>query len=378
MPVKNRRRLPANVTSFIDRHGKERFRYRKTGRSPYYFKEHPGTPQRPSVEYLALVAGTIAANDGPRAKPGTIDDLINRFYGSAGWVGAGESTKYVRRSILEAFRAQHGGKRVAAVTFEHIEAILVAKSRKRIDDATGRTVGGKTAAQSLRKQLRRLFAYAVKLKMIDRNPVDQAEQVRVPKTGGFHTWTETEIAQYQERHQLGTKARLALEIILWTGQRRGDARMFGRKDLKGGQIKYRQAKTGKELWLPAAPQLLEAVAAMPVTGVDIFLVTEHGKPFSKDGFGNKIREWCDQAGLPQCSAHGLRKAIARRLAESGAGNQGIKSVGGWSGDAEVALYTAEVDQRALAALTLGRLADQHLANQPEKLAKPFAEDPANA
>ena len=31
-------------------------------------------------------------------------------------------------------------------------------------------------------------------------------------------------------------------------------------------------------------------------------------------FGNKMREWCNQAGLPHCSAHGLRKAMSRRLA----------------------------------------------------------------
>jgi integrase len=50
-----------------------------------------------------------------------------------------------------------------------------------------------------------------------------------------------------------------------------------------------------------------------------FLVTAFGKPFTANGFGNWFRQRCDEAGLPHCSAHGLRKAAAARLAELGAG-----------------------------------------------------------
>ncbi len=350
-----KRRLPKNVTAFVDRHGRERFRFRKTGRATYYFKEHPGTPANPSAEYLRIVAAAPARLEAVRAAPGSIDELVARFYRSAGWEGAGDESKRVRRGILERFRAKHGDKPVKLVTFEHIESILVAASRKRIEN--GRSVGGKEAARSLRKQLMRLFAYAVKLGMIDANPVAQAERIKVAKTGGHHTWSEADIAAYRARHGLGTKARLALEIMLWTWQRRGDARLFGRKHLRAGKIHYTQAKTGKSLWLPAAPQLLAAIEAMPATGIETFLVTDYGKPFSKAGFGNKMREWCDDAGLPHCTAHGLRKAGARRAAELGASNQALKSVGGWSGDSEVAIYTAGVDQAALAEATLRRVID---------------------
>lgn len=185
-------------------------------------------------------------------------------------------------------------------------------------------VGGPVAALNLRKQLRCLFAYAKKLEWIVANPVDDAEKVKAPKTAGYHSWTDDEITQYQAKHPLGTKARLALEIILWTGQRRGDVRLFGPEHLKNGQVNYRQGKTGTDLWLPAAPQMLEAITAMPSVGIKTFLVTDFDEPFSKAGFGNKMREWCDQAGLPHCTAHGLRKAIARRLAEDEASQQAIK------------------------------------------------------
>jgi len=357
-----KRRLPPNVSAYVDRHGKERFRYRKAGRATYHFKAHPGTERHPSEEY-ERIAAKAPPPPAPRATPGTINDLLERFYRSAAWEGAGEESKRVRRGILERFRTKHGSKRVAKITFEHIEAILVAASRKQREGK--RIVGGKEAARSLRKQLVRLFALAVRLGMIEKNPAALADRVKVPKTGGHHTWAEPEIAQYRARHPIGTKARLALEIILWTWQRRGDARLFGRRHMRAGKIHYQQGKTGKSLWLPAAPQLLAAIEAMPATGIETYLVTDYGKPFSRAGFGNKMREWCDEAGLAQCSAHGLRKAGARRAAELGASNRGLKAVGGWSGDAEVSLYTAEVDQAALAEVTLRRVIDSDLANHGE-------------
>jgi integrase len=153
----------------------------------------------------------------------------------------------------------------------------------------------------------------------------------------------------------------------------GDARTFGPEHIKGGKINYRQGKTGRDLWLPAAPQLLEAIEAMQRVGLKTYLVTEFGHPFSAAGFGNKMRDWCDEAGLQHCTAHGLRKAGARRAAQLEAGNQGLKAVGGWIGDSEVATYTAAVEQEALAAVTLGRVIADDLANRGRELAKRHAE-----
>jgi integrase len=307
-----KRRLPQHVSAFVDRHGKERFRWRKTGFKAVYLKAHPGTEKRPSEEVLALNAGAAPIQPGSeRILPGTISDLLARFYRSPLFTNAGERTQYVSRNIYEAFRTEFGDDRVDGFRFDHIEAILAAKTRKKtvtLANGRKREVGGATAAHILRKKLLRLFALAVKLGWISTNPVAIAERVKVPK-GGWHTWTDEEIAQYQARHPLGTKARMAMEIALWTGQRRGDVHLFGPRHMKGGRIKYTQEKGGKELWLPAAPQMLEAIEAMPAVGLKTFIVTEYGNPFTKDGFGNWFRDRCDEAGLPQCAIHGLRKAL---------------------------------------------------------------------
>ena len=364
--MKRKRRYP-NVSSYRDRHGKQRWRWRKTGFPTYSFRNPPDTPGF-REELAACEAGKrIQVGEG-RCIPGSVSDLLWRYYGSSNFNSGGKEDQHRRRLLLESFRSSYGDDLIANFRWDHIEAILAERARKKTDER-GRIVGGPAAARNLRKQLVRLFAYAKRLDWITRNPAEEAERVKVPKTPGYHSWTEAEIAQFQAHHALGTRARLALEIMLWTGQRRGDARLLGSDHVKDGRINYRQGKTGTDLWLPIAPQLQEAIDAMHRIGLRPFLVTEHGKPYSRAGFGNAMRRWCDDAGLPQCTAHGLRKAMARRLAEGGATQQSLKAVGGWKGDAEVSLYTASADQERLAKAAISRLSAADLANREAKLAK---------
>jgi integrase len=263
-----------------------------------------------------------------------------------------------RRGILEGFRNDYGDDLVADFEFQHIEAILLAKAEKSVDDR-GRTVGGPVAATNLKKQLNRFFKYMKKIKWATHNPLEDVEHPGRAKVAGFHTWTEAEIARYKARHPVGTKARLALEIILWTWQRRGDARLFGPKHIVRGKINFTASKNKANLWLPIPSDLSRAIDAMPSVGIQTYLVTEYGKPFTAEGFGNWFRKRCDEAGLPHCSAHGLRKAAATRAAQSEATQQGLKAVGGWRGDEEVTTYTAAVEQEALAESTMQRVVQKY-------------------
>ena len=371
--MKRKRRYPG-VSSFTDRHGKLRWRWRKTGFDTYYFHNPPDTAGFKDELAACETGAPIKAGEG-RCVPLSVGDLVSRYYGSANFNRGGPDDQRRRRLLIESFRQRFADDLVANFRWDHIEAILADRAKKVVKGT--RTVGGPVAALNLRKQLRRLFSYAKRLGWVTDNPVDDAERISAPKTVGYYSWTEDDIARYQARHPLGTRARLALEIMLWTGQRRGDARLLGPEHLKNGQIVYRQGKTGTALWLPAAAQLVEAIDAMQRVGLRTFLVTEQGKPFSRAGFGNKMREWCDEAALPQCTAHGLRKAMARRLAEDHASQQAIKAVGGWKGDAEVAIYTAAADQRRLASAAVGRLSDADLANRAAELANPSAQASEN-
>jgi hypothetical protein len=87
--------------------------------------------------------------------------------------------------------------------------------------------------------------------------------------------------------------------------------------------------------------LQSAIDAMPAVGLTTLLVTAYGKPFTAAGFGNWFGDKCRAAGLPRCTAHGLRKALARRAADQGVQQQGLKALGQWSNDREVATIYVE-------------------------------------
>jgi integrase len=176
----------------------------------------------------------------------------------------------------------------------------------------------------------------------------------VNKGQGFYAWTEEDIASFREAYALGTKPRLAMELILWTGARRGDAHKAAPP--KAGRIAFRAGKTGKEQDVPVAPALQAAINAMPAVGLTTLLVTEYGKPFSTAGFGNWFGEKCRAAGLPRCTAHGLRKALARRAADLEVSQQGIKALGQWASDREAAIYVAGANHKRLAASALAEVA----------------------
>jgi integrase len=145
-----------------------------------------------------------------------------------------------------------------------------------------------------------------------------------------------------------------LALLLYTGQRRGDVVLMGRQHVTGDSIRVVQGKTGARLLIPTHAKLREAIDATPKDNLT-FLMTEYGKPFSAPGFGNAFREWCDAAGLYGLSAHGLRKAAARRLAEAGCTASQIAAVTGHKTLSEVARYTAAADQVRLARDALDRI-----------------------
>jgi integrase len=157
--------------------------------------------------------------------------------------------------------------------------------------------------------------HAVEIDLRADDPTRDVKAIRV-KSDGYHSWTDAEIDRFEKRHPVGSRARLALALLLYTGQRRSDVIRMGRQHIRDGVLHVRQMKTGAELDIPVH-EALDAVITDTSTDHLTFLTTAFGKPFTAAGFGNWFRERCNQAGLPHCSAHGLRKAAARRLAEAG-------------------------------------------------------------
>lgn len=360
MPRK--RKLDKYVTATVDRHGKERYRFRK-GAMDFYIAP-PGTKAYAEAYKRALEG--FAPQKATSVRPRSVEDLVQRFYRSPRFAKGGDKWQATVRAVLEPFRAEFRDDHVANFDFEHIEVILGRAVKQTVDDK-GRKRGGSFAATRLHEQLKRLFAYAVRLKWIIANPVSEAELPATHVVKGFHSWTEREIAAFQARHPVGSKARLAMEIALWTGLRRADVAQLGPSHLVAGRIITTANKTMKAVDVLAMPPMLEAIEAAP-TGDETFLVTEYGKPFTAAGFGGWFKDRCREAGLDYCTIHGLRKAMTRRGAELGLSQQQLKALGQWSGDSEVAVYAADANQKAMAdsaILAVNKWAS--LTNHPEKV-----------
>jgi integrase len=352
--------LPKHCSWNYDHHGKRRVRFRKNGFSTYL----AGIPwsddfMRQYAAALDGVKGQSSNIGAERTKAGTISALIVSYYKLV-FPLLKPSTQAVRRNILERFRREHGDKPVAKLQHEHIASIIAAKANT------------PEAANNLRKVLRHLLDHAVAIRMITANP---AAGIRKFKTvgDGVHTWSEDEVAAFEKRHPLGSRAYLALALLLCTGQRRSDMVRMGWQHVRGNKIAVRQEKTNTPLLIPIVPALARALDAVP-SGNLTFLLTERGAPFTSAGFGNWFRDRCDEAQLPQCSAHGLRKLAATRLADAGCSEREIMAVTGPKSVSEVSRYTKAADQSRLAEQAMNKIAaraerEQELSNLATRLDK---------
>lgn len=279
--------------------------------------------------------------------------LVGEYFNSTMFKRLDPKTQATRRVILERFCANVAEGAREADGEKPFAEMLPRHLRKRRDAMSDRP----EAANGMVKVLRQVFKYAMLYDLIDRNPADGIEPLK-SGSDGYHSWTLAEIERYEEKHPLGTTARLALALALYTGQRRGDLVQFGKQHVRDECLIFTQNKGRNRhpirLELPIVPPLRQVLDASP-TGDLAFLATAYGQPFTNNGFGNRFREWCDAAGLPQCSVYGLRKAAAARLAELGCTELEIMAITGHQTSKEVARYTKAANQRTRAASALVKM-----------------------
>jgi integrase len=120
-----------------------------------------------------------------------------------------------------------------------------------------------------------------------------------------------------------------LDVLLYTGLRRGDAVRLGRQHIRDGVASLKTEKTDTLVMLPILSVLAETLAAGPC-GDLTFIAGAGGKPLTKESFGNEFRQACKAAGVPG-SAHGVRKIAATRAANAGATVAELEAIFGWQG-----------------------------------------------
>lgn len=202
------------------------------------------------------------------------------------------------------------------------------------------------SANDLLKKIRTLIKFAIDAGWRTDDPT---LRIKAFPEHEFHTWTEDEIARYEEHWPIGSRERTAFALHLYTGQRRADVARMAWSDVTGVAISVVQAKTGARLAIPLHPHLSAALRAWPRKHV-IILTTAFNRPFSSAGYGNMMAD--------AIAAAGLRKAAARRLAEAGCTEKEIAAVTGHTTLKEVARYTRAADQKRLAAGAVAKLVEQ--------------------
>jgi len=301
--------------------------------------------------YQAALAGQPLQVGSGRVKPGTIRALAVSYFNSIEFRSLRPSSQAIYRNIVERFCVEHGDKRVALLQREHILKLMAVRAEK------------PWAANALRKMLRAMIKHAIEIGLRADDPTHGVRAIRI-KSDGHHSWTDAEISEFEKRHSVGSRARLALALLLYTGQRRSDVIRMGPQHIRDGFLHVRQQKTGIELSIPVHTALAAIIAETPTDHLT-FLATQYGGPFSETGFGHWFREECDKAALHHCSAHGLRKAAARRLAEAGCTAHEIAAITGHASLREIVRYTKAADQQKLAAAAMEKAETRTSSVKPD-------------
>jgi integrase len=321
------------VHRFYDRHGRLRFYFRRKGqRVP--LTGAPGSREFMAA-YQAALEGVAKLRTLNSGTPNTIAELAASWRSSASFKNLSSATQAVYCRIVDGLVSTKGDKPVRMLERRHVA--------KMVDDRADTPA----AANRLLSVVHLMMRHAIRLQIRDDDPTENVERVRYDKKG-FETWTEADIAAFETRWPLGTRARLALALLLYTAQRRSDVIRIGPQHVRDDAIEVTQGKTKERLLLPMHPELAAAIRTCVVSGHTTFLVTRKGDPFAS---GNAFYNWfidCARAAGVTKSPHGLRKAAARRVAEKGGTPHHIKAMTGHRTLSEVERYTRAVEQENMA------------------------------
>lgn len=316
------------------------------GKYVWYFRRGPGPRVRlpgeyESAEWLAAYEAALGGVAPPApTSSGTFRWLVERYKASAKFAGLALETQRFRAGILDRAVKTAGDLRLGQIT-----RAMLAEGRDRRAETP-------FAAINYLKVMNQVFAFAVDAGYMNSNPAKGIDRPS-PATSGHHTWTIAEVRRYQAKWPLGTRERLAMDLLLYTGLRRGDLVQLGRQHVRNSIIRYRATKNGVEIVLPLLPILQATIDAGP-TGDLTFLATKRNLPWKKESFGTWFADACKAAKVPG-RAHGLRKAGATIAAENGATDQQLMAIFGWTNPEQAAVYTRTANRARMAAMGVGML-----------------------
>jgi integrase len=303
-----------------------------------------GSPEFQAA-YEAAMAGKPAPDEAKKFNAQSLGWLIERYRESSTWAGLSQATRQQREGILRSTTQSAGTAPLSRI------------NRTAIERGIGRR--NQYGARDFLQTMRGLFQWATKAGLADTDPTVGLKAV-LPVTDGHHVWTDDECAAFEARWQRGTRERVAFDVLLYTGLRRGDAVRLGRPHVRNGIASIRTEKTGQTVTIPILPPLQASLDAGPI-GEMTFIASERGRPLTKGSFGGWFRAACQKAGVPG-SAHGLRKAGATRVANNGGTEAQLEAMFGWKGGHMASLYTRQANRAKLAKDAAVMLLSEHDPN----------------
>jgi integrase len=341
------------------------------GRLRWYFRR-PGDKKTPRIRlpdaygsaeferaWRACMAGApVPSGHGrlrARTSRGTLGWLIRLYLQSGEFQTFRPSTKRQRVLVLERLAEDKGG-----ADLEDIDKTVIR------DSLNARRATPHMANLWL-TAVSGVFAWATgeampdpeggELKLIlAQNPCDGVKRLAIPKAAdpdaeaGHPTWSDADLATFEAVYGMGSRERLTYAVLLYTGLRIGDAARLGRQHLqRDGAIKIKTEKTDTDIIVGVVPPLAKALAAGPHGPPEVlnFMTTSTGRPWNKNHLGRWFGERCQAIGLDR-SAHGLRKAGARRYAEAGATVPQLMALFGWRDPSIAMHYVAMADRTQMA------------------------------
>jgi integrase len=333
---------PPHLHRQVTRHGQTVW-YVRIGKGPRVrIRAAFGAPEF-DVEYQTAISAAPRPQKATETA-GSVAWRIARYRETTAWTTLSMATRRQRENILRPVIEKSGRQPFAKITKTNIIA------------GRDRRTSSPHQARHFLDTMRGLFRWATAAGIVRVDPTVGVSDPSRPKSDGFPPWSEDDVAAYYARWPIGTRERVWIDVIAYTGLRRGDAVRLGRQHIRNGVATFKTQKTGAIVTLPILPILSDTLAAGPC-GDLTFIIGERGSPLTKESFGNAFKKACKAAGVSDRSAHGLRKIAATRAADRGATEAQLEAIFGWTGGRMASLYTRSANRRRLSVSAMHLLAN---------------------
>lgn len=363
------------VSSMVTRHGKTRWRYRKSGQKDVMLPGEPHTDEFDEAYQRAILGQSATITPHPNAShPKSLKAAYRLLTQTREWkdLDARSSTRY-RQTIERVLRIKFGNVEwgdgpVADLKRSHIKKIL---------DAFSETPHMERIVLIC---LRKLIMVALDEEWIESDPT--YKMARNPQTDGHKAWTPEVMEKFERRWKIGTRQRTAYALALWLGNRVSDVtrlrwdHLVTKHIADGGQVRtvegfefvqFKGRSRGKRIFLPMTPMLARELAPLSRDTTTV-LVSSRGGPYRDNTLSTKMAEWCADACIePGYTMHGLRKALGVKLAEADASTRQLMEALGHNNIAYAELYSREASQMRLAVQAMDKVTQVENARKRGRL-----------